>query len=153
MSKDTAFREATRILEAAWTSESPRISLPRDAFLVPAVHRYAIKHTEYFLVLTLDGAHNVIKLHVASQGLVNRTLIHPREVFRPCLSDNAVACILLHNHPSGNLEPSPDDREITKRLIDASEIIGISVLDHLVISKRGYYSFLEHGLIEPPIPS
>lgn len=153
MTKDQAFREASRILESVWAFESPHISQPRDALLLPSVHRIAVAKQECFCVLTLNGAHCLIKFHVISKGLVNRTVVHPREVFRPCLFDNAVACIILHNHPSGRLNPSPEDREITAHLHDASDIMNITILDHLIVSKQGYFSFVEHGLLEPVFSS
>jgi len=73
---------------------------------------------------------------------LNRTLIHPREVFRPAIADNSASIILVHNH-SSNSDPSEEDKAVTQRLVDAGEIIGISVIDHIIISKSDYYSFAE----------
>jgi DNA repair protein RadC len=80
-------------------------------------------------------------------GLVNRTIVHPREVYADPLTDRASSIIVAHNHPSGNVDPSPEDRDITKRLKEAGEILGIPILDHLVFSSESFYSFLENGLI------
>jgi DNA repair protein RadC len=107
--------------------------------------RYLRKTNEHLLVLTLDGQHSVIRVIIVSIGIANRTLVHPREVFIPAIKDNACGVILAHNHPSGNIEPSQEDQEITTRLCKAGEILDISVLDHVIITKNGYYSFLEEG--------
>lgn len=123
-----------------------KISSPSDASRV--LGHFARKRQEYFLVLTLDGAHQVIRLKIISVGLVNRTVVHPREVFRPAIEDAATAVIIAHNHPSGNLDPSVEDRDITDRLVKAGDLLGIPVLDHLIIAKEGYYSFLEQGLLQ-----
>jgi DNA repair protein RadC len=104
------------------------------------------KRQEHFLAATLDGAHQLIKVHVVTKGLVNRTVVHPREVFRPAIEDNAEAIIVCHNHPSGTLEASPEDIDITKRLLEAARIVGIQILDHLIISRRGWLSFSERGI-------
>jgi len=122
---------------------SCKISNPADAY--KTLTRYHRKRKEHFLVLTLDGNHNVIRVIIVSIGIANRTLVHPREVFIPAIKDNSCAIILAHNHPSGNIEPSLEDKEITTRLCKAGEILGISVLDHMIITKNGYYSFLEEG--------
>ena len=106
--------------------------------------KYAYKPVEYFLCVTLNGMYEIINIHKISKGLANRTLVHPREVFIPAIKDHAIAVILAHNHPSGNPDPSKEDREITERLKQAGEIIGINVLDHIIISKRDTYSFSEH---------
>jgi len=122
-----------------------KITAPGDAF--PLYAEYCDKKQEHFMVTTLNGAHELIKTHVVSIGLVNRTLVHPREIFRPAIEDNAAAIMICHNHPSSNLEPSIEDKEITTRLIKAGIIIGIEILDHLIVSTKGYYSFLEENLL------
>ena len=90
---------------------------------------------------------HVMNIHVVSLGTVNRTLIHPREVFVDAIREKATAIILCHNHPSGNSEPSDADLETTKTLVKASKIIGIPILDHIIFNCQGYFSFLEHGLL------
>ncbi len=132
------------------TAPTYRISAPADIY--GALKKYACARTERFLCATLNGAHEVIKVHIISIGLINRTVVHPREVFYPAIIDGAVALIISHNHPSNRLDPSPEDREITRRLRDASEVLGIALLDHVIIGRGGYYSFVEHGLLEPPTP-
>lgn len=125
-----------------------RISGPRDVF--PLVAHWADRTKERFAVLTLNGAHEVLAARVVSVGLVNRTVVHPREVFAEAIADRACAIIAAHNHPSGRLDPSPEDREITERLRDAGRTLGIPLLDHVIFCADGYWSFVEHGLLEPP---
>ena len=105
------------------------------------------KSVETFEVVMLDGAHNIIGKKIVTSGILNRTLVHPREIFREAIRKNAAAIIAGHNHPSGTVEPSAEDRLITKRLKEAGEIIGIQLVDHIIISKQGYYSFLEDGTL------
>jgi DNA repair protein RadC len=124
-------------------NEKTQINNPVDAY--DLLSRYASERQEHFIVLTLDGAHQVNGQHVVTIGLANRTLVHPREVFYPAIVDNAVAIIVAHNHPSGQILPSPEDEQITQRLYDAGEILGIPVLDHIIIDDGRYYSFAEAG--------
>jgi DNA repair protein RadC len=81
---------------------------------------------------------------------VNRTVVHPREVFFPAKFHSAVAIIVCHNHPSGRVDPSSEDREITTKLKNASDILGIALLDHIIVGRSCYFSFIEHGLLELP---
>ncbi|WP_319562800.1 DNA repair protein RadC [Marispirochaeta sp.] len=118
---------------------------PED--LIPLIRHYGDRQQEHFLSIPLNGAHEVIGIHIVSVGLVNRTLVHPREVFRPALENCAAALICAHNHPSGRLEPSREDHEITLRLIRAGTLLGIPVLDHLIFHGSRFYSFLSKGKI------
>jgi DNA repair protein RadC len=138
---------AFMLLDSASPRPPLKISSPSDAF--PLLRKYGAKRKEYFIVLLLNGAHEIIREEVVSIGLMNRTVVHPREVFYPAILFNSAAVIVAHNHPSGNLTPSPEDREITSRLNDSAKILGIALLDHLIISSKAYYSFTEHGLLEP----
>ena len=128
-----------------------RITSPRDVW--PLVAHWADRKQERFICCSLNGAHEVIAARVVSVGLVNRTVVHPREVFADPLQDRACAVIVGHNHPSGRLEPSPEDIDITKRLSEAGELLGIALLDHVVFSGEGYFSFVEHGLLASAEPS
>lgn len=121
-----------------------RISQPSDIYDV-IKKKYAKKKQEHFITITLDGEHKVIAVRIISIGILNRAIVHPREVFRTAIADNAASIIICHNHPSGSLIPSPEDKDITKRIKDSGRIIGIEVLDHLIISKNGFYSFLENS--------
>jgi len=102
---------------------------------------------EKFLAVMLNARNGVIGIDEASCGSVNSSIVHPREVFKAAILANAVSIVLIHNHPSGDFEPSEDDLEITKRLVEAGKILGIEVIDHLIVSKEGYYSFKDKGLI------
>lgn len=95
---------------------------------------------ERFVCVTLNAAHEVIARHELTRGLVNQSLVHPREAFRHAIADNAVAVAFAHNHPSGDPTPSADDVRTTQTLIRAGEIIGIRVLDHIVVSSGGFKS-------------
>lgn len=118
-----------------------RIKAPGDA--MKHLNHFTDRKQEMFFCLSLNGAHEVLACRVVSIGLVNRTIVHPREVFAEPIRERAVAVIAAHNHPSGHLEPSLEDYEVTRRLKDAGEILGIKLLDHLIFSANGYYSFNE----------
>ncbi len=120
-----------------------KINYPSD--VVPLISHFADRNQEHFLCISLNGAHEVLNLRVVSVGLLNRTIVHPREVFADPLKDRAAAVVVAHNHPSGNVDPSKEDQQITSRLKEAGETLGIQLLDHVIFSVRGYYSFLEHG--------
>jgi DNA repair protein RadC len=102
---------------------------------------------ECFYVIMLDSAMKKIADVEISKGLLNASLVHPREVFNPAIKNSAKGVILIHNHPSGTLEPSTEDIKITNRLVESSVILGIPVFDHLIIASTGYFSFKENGLI------
>jgi DNA repair protein RadC len=116
----------------------PQVTSPWGVYqqLLP----YTVKKQENFLVLTLDGSHQTINVHEVTKGIANRTLVHPREVFAPAIEDRAVAIIIAHNHPSGKTDPSGEDLDITRRLVDAGEILGIPVLDHVIVGRESYTS-------------
>lgn len=102
---------------------------------------------ESFYVILLDSAMKKIQDFEVTRGLLNASLVHPREVFNPAIRFSARGIIILHNHPSGVLEPSAEDKKITKRLVESGEILEIPVYDHLIITESGYFSFKENGLI------
>lgn len=97
------------------------------------------------MYLSLNGAYEISHIRVVSIGLVNRTMVHPREVFAQPVQDRAAAVICAHNHPSGNTEPSKEDEDVTKLLKNAGKLLGIELLDHIIFSTKGYYSFAENG--------
>ena len=133
------------ILVSMAVSETTSINTPSEIYdrLIKCIPLETLFYNEYFFSITLNGAHQVIDVHTITKGLVNRVLVHPREVFRPVLLDNATAIVVAHNHPSGNLEPSREDKDITNRLKEAGDLLGIRVLDHLIFSSNGYRSMLE----------
>lgn len=121
-----------------------KIQFPAD--VATALKKYLNKEQEYFFTITLNGDNEVITINLITIGLVDKTLIHPREVFRKAIQQNAVAIIVAHNHPSGNIiTPSVDDKRVTIKIKKAGKILGIEVLDHLIFCKDDYYSFLENG--------
>jgi DNA repair protein RadC len=121
--------------------EGFKISFPAD--VLPLIQHYADRKQEHFLCISLNGSNEVIAVRVISVGLVNRTQVHPREVFAEAISDRASAIIIAHNHPSGTVEPGQEDMEITQQLKAAGEILGIKLLDHIIFNRIAYYSFLE----------
>lgn len=106
----------------------------------------AIRKREHFVALALDSRSRIIKKKTISIGTVNASLIHPRELFRFAVKACASSLIVTHNHPSGDTEPSTDDLDVTKRLVEASKLMGIHVNDHIIIG-QGYLSFRERGLL------
>jgi DNA repair protein RadC len=100
---------------------------------------------EVFVVLLLDSRHRLIGEVEVSRGSLNQSLVHPREVFAPALRESAAAILVLHNHPSGDPQPSREDHEVTRRLVRAGEILGIRVVDHLVIGGEEFTSFARTG--------
>lgn len=122
-----------------------KISIPSE--VLPLIVHYSDRKQEHLICVSLNGAYEVIAIRVVSVGLVNRTVVHPREVFAGPLSDRATAIIIAHNHPSGKVLPSMDDKDITCRLLKAGELLGMKLLDHIVFTQDDYYSFLEQGEI------
>jgi DNA repair protein RadC len=99
------------------------------------------------MALYLDGAHQPIAYRVVSSGLQNSSQVHPREVLQPALMVGAVSMIVAHNHPSGNTTPSEQDRRVTEAIRDSAKLVGISLLDHLIITEKEHHSFQEQGMI------
>ena len=102
---------------------------------------------EHFLTITLDGASHIINTRTVFIGTLNQSLVHPREVFADAIADRAAGIIIAHNHPSGILEASRADIQITQRLKEVSKLVGIELLDHVILSKHGFYSFSDEGLL------
>ena len=123
--------------------EGAKIETPAD--LLPHVRHYADRKQEHFLCATINGANEILNIRVVSIGLIDRSPVHPREVFADAVSDRASAVIVAHNHPSGGLEPSPNDVNITAQLKAAGAIAGIELLDHIIFNRTAYFSFLEDG--------
>lgn len=123
--------------------EGVRVASPSD--VLPLIRHYSDRKQEHLLCITLNGANEVIATRVVTIGLLNRTQIHPREVYADALTDRAAAVIMAHNHPSGNPTPSRDDLSVTRRIRDAGEVLGVPLLDHLVFTRTDYYSFKEEG--------
>lgn len=121
-------------------AERPVISSPDEAY--KQLDYLKSKKQECFAVLTLDGANRLIDNLVVFQGTLNQSLIHPREIFAKAIEDRAASIILAHNHPSGNPEPSEEDKRVMKKLKEAGNLLGIDVLDHLIITNQGYTTIM-----------
>ena len=104
---------------------------------------------EHFVVLMLDQKNKVIGIHTVSIGSLTASIVHPREVFKPAILSNAAALILAHNHPSGQPQPSQEDRTLTVRLVAAGKLLGMAILDHIIIGDgtSAYFSFADEGLL------
>jgi DNA repair protein RadC len=125
-----------------WGFRGEHIVRPEHVFSL--VRHYASdKRQERFIVISLNGAHEVLAVRVVTLGLVNKTIVHPREVFSDVIMDRASAVCVAHNHPSGSLTPSGEDDEITCRLLRAADILGITFLDHVIFTDTGYYSYCQ----------
>jgi DNA repair protein RadC len=126
------------------TRTSP-IHGPKEA-AADLCHRLADEPVEVFGVLCLTTKNDVIGYHEVSRGCLNASVVHPREVFKVAVLENAAAIVLGHNHPSGDPTPSPEDLVLTNRLKDAGVLLGIDVVDHIVVGHDGrYVSFREQG--------
>ena len=128
------------------TKASAKVSEAKD--VLPFLNDIANKQQEYFVCISLNGANEVIERRIVTVGLLDKSQVHPREVFVDVITDRAASVIFAHNHPSGELKPSNNDLKIHEQLTEAAKILGIRVLDHIIISKKGFYSFQENGLIQ-----
>jgi len=140
-----AFTLASRF-QARKLEHLDRFTSPRQVFDY-FHHEFRDCRKEYFLVLLLDGKNRIIRRVQVSEGSLNQSIVHPREVFSMAVKESAAALILLHNHPTGDPTPSIEDRTVTKRLREAGEILGIKILDHIIIGDGAYLSFVESGLL------
>jgi DNA repair protein RadC len=137
----SAFELARRYL----LKETVKIKGAKD--ILPLVTDIANKKQEYFVCISLNGANEVIEKRIVTIGLVNSSQIHPREVFADVIADRAAAVIFAHNHPSGDPKPSETDVKTHRQLTEAGAILGLRILDHIIVTKKGYFSFQEAGLI------
>jgi DNA repair protein RadC len=124
-----------------------RLCIQSAEDVLPLIAHIADKKQEHFLCVSLNGANEVVGNRLITVGLLTSTQVHPREVFADAVAERAAFTILAHNHPSGILSPTPDDLITTQQLVDAGKILGIPVLDHIIMSKKGYFSFKDNGLI------
>jgi DNA repair protein RadC len=122
------------------------IKIECAADLLPLLADIRLKSQEHFICISLNGANELIEKRIVTIGLLDRSLVHPRDVYADVLTDRAAAVIFAHNHPSGDLQPSDADLKTQEQLIQAAKILGIRVLDHVIVSKKGYFSFQEAGI-------
>jgi DNA repair protein RadC len=112
---------------------------------LPYLQPIRAKKQEHFVCISLNGASEVIESRVVTVGLLDANQVHPREVFSDPIGDRAAAILVAHNHPSGTLEPSPEDLALTRRIVKAGDLLGIRVLDHLIVTADGFLSLKEAG--------
>ena len=123
-------------------NKKQRISSAMDVFYL-FKDEFLGKVKEYFYILLLDTKNNIISKEQISVGILDASIVHPREIFRPAIKNSASRVILIHNHPSGDPSPSEEDLSITSKLIEVGELIGIDVLDHVIVGDS-YWSYVEH---------
>ncbi|MGE5350996.1 MAG: RadC family protein [Acidobacteriota bacterium] len=140
------FEVSRRIASQSKLSHNRKITGPKDvADIFIPILRDEMK--ERFMVLCLNSSNKIIKEEVISVGNLNSSIVHPREVFKVAIENNSANIILMHNHPSGNTEPSNEDISITKRLVEAGKLMDIHVFDHIILAGNSYLSFTEERLI------
>jgi len=137
----SAFELARRHL----LKETVKITVAQD--VLPLVADIAGKQQEYFICMSLNGANELIEKRIITIGLLDNSPVHPREVFADVIADRAAAVIFVHNHPSGDPNPSEADRRTHEQLTEAARILELRVLDHVIVTKKGHFSFQEAGLI------
>ena len=136
---------ALEIGRRALAPGGPVLTRPEDVYEWCADMRCADR--ERFVGLYLDARHRVLRRHTVSIGTLTASLVHPREVFGPALLVRAAALVVVHNHPSGDPEPSPEDCALTERLRDGARLLGVDLLDHVVVARGGFVSFRERGAV------
>jgi DNA repair protein RadC len=135
------------VREARMPYDQPQIRSSADACRMLATYLADVDR-EHFVVLLLDQKNHIIGIHTVSMGSLTASIVHPRETFKAAILANAAAIICGHNHPSGDPQPSQEDRAITLRLVDAGKLLGINVVDHIIIGSAGrYFSFADEGLL------
>ena len=138
----SAFELARRHL----LKETVRIATSED--ILPLLADIADKQQEYFICISLNGANEVIEKRIITIGLLDNSPVHPREVFADAIADRAASVIFAHNHPSGDINPSGADLRMHDQLTEAGKILGLRVLDHVIVTRKGHFSFQASGLIK-----
>lgn len=148
MEKTTTYRipiyKVSLVRDGSHKSPSKAITSPLDAFSILEGYMQGLDR-EHFVVLLLDTKNKVIGINTVSIGNLDSSIVHPREVFKPAILSNARSILLAHNHPSGDLTPSKEDIAITTRLVEAGNILGINVIDHLILGDGCSRSLKEAG--------
>ncbi len=140
--KATAISAAFEFVRRRIKPEGLKIKFPID--VLPLIQHYGDRKQEHFLCISINGANEVMSVRVVTIGLINKSQVHPREVFADVIAERASAVIVAHNHPSGGLNPSNEDIAVTKRIKEVATVLGISLLDHIIFNSKGYYSFAEN---------
>lgn len=139
--------EVMLVKESSILADRVAVKAPDDVseILMPYLR---CKPQEHFIIAMMSSKNCVIGIYTVSIGSLSHTIVHPREVFRAAILGNCASIILAHNHPSGDPSPSPEDVELTKRLVEAGDLMCVKVLDHIVIGDNRFYSFKAEGLIQ-----
>lgn len=127
--------------------DTVKITGAQDILKLDIIQGITGKQQEHFVCISLNGANEVIEKRIVTVGLLDRSQVHPREVFADVIADRAAAVIFAHNHPSGELKPSDADLKIHEQLTQAAKILGIRILDQLIVTRKGHFSFQEAGLL------
>jgi DNA repair protein RadC len=143
------FERIVLVKEKVGRYELPReTKSPEEAYkAITAITSVEQEAQEVFGVLLMNTKHKIVAVHEVSRGTLSASMVHPREVFKTAVLHNAAAIICFHNHPSGDPEPSKEDIEITKRLVEAGKIMGIEILDHIIVGDDRYVSLKERGVM------
>ncbi len=128
-------------------NRNPQAKITSPCDIIPYVQMYAVQPVEHFLCITMNGSQEILAIRVISVGGGNKAVIRPREVFCEAVKERAAAVIICHNHPGGDPTPSSCDIKSTENLHKSADILGIALLDHIIIAKNGYFSFLESGML------
>ncbi len=140
--------QVREITTRRYQTKAPRpIRGPDDVLTLPPIKRLSAAKREHFVIILLNARHEVELVETISIGSLNASIVHPREVFLPAIRASAASLILVHNHPSGDSEPSEEDLAITKRLVQCGELLGVAVLDHVIVAARGVVSFRSRQLL------
>lgn len=127
--------------------DAVKITGIQDILALDVIQQITGKPQEHFVCISLNGANEVIEKRIVTVGLLDRSQVHPREVFADVIADRAAAVIFVHNHPSGDLRPSDADLRIHSQLMESAQILGLRVLDHIIVARKGHFSFKESELI------
>ena len=136
--KATSICAAFEFVRRRIKPEGLKIKFPAE--ILPLIQHYGDRKQEHFICVSINGANEVMTVRVVTIGLINKSHVHPREVFADVIAERASAVIVAHNHPNGELNPSKEDIQITKRLKEAGDILGLNFLDHIIFNAKGYYS-------------
>ena len=141
--KATTIAAAFEFVRRRIKPEGLKIKFPAD--VLPLIQHYGDRKQEHFLCISINGANEVMNIRVVTIGLINKSQVHPREVFADVIAERASAVIVAHNHPNGELKPSNEDITVTKTIKEAASVLGIGLLDHIIFNNKGYYSFVENN--------
>ena len=141
--QEKRYKAMMELIKRFGVKKGPVLRTPQSVY--EYTKHFAYEEQEHMVVITLNGSGELVSCNPVTKGLADQVMVHAREVFRDCIRQSGVAVVLVHNHPSGNVNPSELDFDVTKRLIEAGSLLGIRVLDHLVITTKGYYSMKENN--------